>query len=345
MNIKNKLIENISIDELKSYLLEKGFKPNNRIIFSLDCDRTIVNRAISSHFVSDEVITVLSKLKFNPSIITVINTGRDITSYNPLENMLGELPGIYLSGRVIKYNNNIEVINEGIIEESLKNKLWELFSNNIIPFLDIKHKNGAIYFAYKNRNLEQYLGHHRPLDWFDLVKKNIIYADENEEAYKLYNDLVILRAEIPFIEDYVNNTFNITKEKNFLSAKDALYKLLNLPQEYPLHFSMLTSPKTRTLDNIVTIKLLFNNHYVNKGLGLKIFAEELGVNGENIFSFGDSADLSTNDCSIKDYLPGAHLFITEDGDEAAKSVADYIISSVINNGVPKAIEKILRAIS
>lgn len=129
------------LDNLRKHFSRKRKEHNNKWLLAIDCDRTIVDRQKSSHFLSDEVINSFQKLRHHSSFIVTINTGRDRTSYQPIQNKLSHIdPCIFLSGRVLHFKNQIVTLPEAIIPHSFCCLLWKLLWNGKIPFLDIKHE-------------------------------------------------------------------------------------------------------------------------------------------------------------------------------------------------------------
>ncbi|MFA6808120.1 MAG: Cof-type HAD-IIB family hydrolase [Eubacteriales bacterium] len=72
---------------------------------------------------------------------------------------------------------------------------------------------------------------------------------------------------------------------------------------------------------------------VNKGLALKVLAEQMGIKREEVLAVGDSP----NDIEMIKYA-GIGVAV-ENAWEEVKKIADYITASNINDGVARAIEK------
>lgn len=79
--------------------------------------------------------------------------------------------------------------------------------------------------------------------------------------------------------------------------------------------------------------LEFLNKAVNKGTGVKLLAEHLGINQEEVMTFGDAE----NDLDMIIYA-GMGIAM-KNGFEEVKEVANYITDSNEEDGVAKAIEK------
>ncbi|MGL4849832.1 MAG: Cof-type HAD-IIB family hydrolase, partial [Clostridium sp.] len=79
--------------------------------------------------------------------------------------------------------------------------------------------------------------------------------------------------------------------------------------------------------------LEFFNKEANKGLGVKMLADHLGIKKEEIITMGDEM----NDYPMIEYA-GLGI-VMENGASEMKEIADYITDSNDNDGVAKAIEK------
>ena len=98
----------------------------------------------------------------------------------------------------------------------------------------------------------------------------------------------------------------------------------NLPQEVYDKYTVVRS---------TPYFLEFLNKAVNKGTGVELLAKHLGVNQEEIMTFGDAG----NDLDMIVYA-GMGVAMANGFDEV-KEVANYITDSNENDGVAKAIEK------
>lgn len=81
--------------------------------------------------------------------------------------------------------------------------------------------------------------------------------------------------------------------------------------------------------------LEFLNKKVNKGVGVELLAKHLGLNKEEVMTFGDAG----NDLHMIEYA-GLGVAMENAFDEV-KEAADYITDSNENDGVAKAIEKFI----
>ncbi|WP_297633389.1 sugar-phosphatase [uncultured Clostridium sp.] len=79
--------------------------------------------------------------------------------------------------------------------------------------------------------------------------------------------------------------------------------------------------------------LEFFNKEANKGLGVKLLAEHLGIKKDEIITMGDAM----NDYPMIEYA-GLGI-VMDNGSDELKEIADYITDSNDNDGVAKAIEK------
>jgi hydroxymethylpyrimidine pyrophosphatase-like HAD family hydrolase len=196
-----------------------------------------------------------------------------------------------------------------------------------------------------SRGLERYYGHHRPIDWFNALPFDIIDADTEKTAQEKFDNLIVVRVEIPLL--YKNEPIEVLRainkedsKKVEIIAKERLRIENKLDLSFvpaPVHITRGEQMKTE----IGSIRIAVHDKYVNKGTGLKYLAELLNIPEQNIVCFGDSAGNKANDAIIKKVLPKATLIITSDGERTAKEFADFLTEPVERNGVPKAIDKLI----
>lgn len=340
-----KQFNKMSAPDLFNYFQQKNYQANKPLLISLDGDQTIVNRNKGSHFMSRAVIKMFKKLRKNKQFILTMNTGRDLTNYAPLQKQTGHRePNILLSGRIIYYQGKAIIDKKALFSKSLKIKLWRQFVDGSIPFLDVKHKKGNTFFVKKSRNLTKYYGHHRPLDWFRVIKMNIMDIDINKETENIFYALDIVRAEIPFLLNSQNaGIIKAINNKDQRVVKK--YALANLDLENSVDLMFIPAPTHKSRQEIVkkigSIRILIHDKYVNKGTGLHWLAKLINIPPANIVYFGDSAEDKANDIIVKKLLPSATLIITGNGGAEAKKIADFTVESVARDGVPKAVDKLI----
>ncbi len=92
---------------------------------------------------------------------------------------------------------------------------------------------------------------------------------------------------------------------------------------------------------IGSVRILAHDSVVNKGTGLRFLSKLIQIEEGNIIYIGDSAGDKTNDTLVKTIMPHSTLMITDNGDEAAKEHADFVVGSVETDGVPLVIRKLI----
>ncbi len=344
MITKPKTLAHISQIEFKEFFLNKGTNLKQSLLLSFDCDRTIIDRNKSSHHINIEIINLFAQLQAHPQLIPIINTGRDLTNYQPIQRQLkGDMPCIFLSGRVIKQKMNIETAAQALLPLSFKEKVWEYFYRGSIPFIEVKYEQGLLFFTYCDRQVEDLLAHHRPADWYKNLEKPIIDVKEKDLSKDIFMNLPIVRMEIPFLKRNCLLIYQLIYQKKQLELEQNLIEFFHLDQDHPLLFVPVHTAafKEKEGKEIGSVRVMVKNEHINKGIGLKNLAHKMEIAEANIICFGDSSGETAGDQIIKTHLPQATLLITDEGDLLAKQKADYLIPSVSYNGVTLAVNRIL----
>lgn len=346
MQNNHKQFNQLTLDEIHTYFTQQGYQSGKPMLLSFDGDKTIVDRDRGAHFLSKAVIAMFYTLRDDPRFIVTMNTGRDADNYIPLKEQTGhEEPNIFLAGRVIHHEGKIHTHPIAVFSVNLKRTMWRQFVEGTIPFLDVKDGKGNTFFVSGKRGLEHYYGHHRPAGWFDTLPLHAIDIDTDPEAEKKFMAMEIVRAEIPFLS--VNGASDMVQAintKDRQATKEIAENLLEIDEPLEMLFIPAPTNKTRgeqVRNEIGSIRILVHDKYVNKGVGLERLATMLEIPATNIVYFGDSAEDKANDAIIKTVLPKATLIITDNGEEAAKQFADFIVEPVSEDGVPKAVEKLI----
>lgn len=335
-----------TLSNLKHHFQTRGYQPHKPLLIALDADNTIIDREKGSHALSCAVVDMFRALRKNSQFIVAMNTGRDIYNYGPIQKQTGHLePNIFLSGRVIRYQGHLYVDEKGVFSVELKNKLWDQFIKGSIPFLDVKHPEGNMFFVQGSRVLAQYYGHHRPSDWFNGLPLHLIDIDTNADASEIFKKLKILRVEMPITRESQNaDLLEAINAGNQKLVRELVVKTFHLVEEMD-ELLFVPAPTNSTRGSMVreigSVRILTRDRLVNKGTGLHLLAEFLQIEDGNIIYIGDSAGDKTNDTLVKTVMPTSTLMITDNGDEAAKRQADFIIRSVRDNGVPQAVDMLM----
>lgn len=340
-----KHIQDLNVKELASHLLRKGWQREKPFLLAMDCDRTLVDRSKGAHFISAEVIAMFQKFNTHPNFILAINTGRDWTSYQPLQAKLSHSqPCLFLAGRVLQHQNLSSVYPEALLPKVFCQAVWKKFIQGHIPFLDVKHREGNIFFAVKNRLMGAYYGSYRPVDWFKNIhiEECLVEQESNQEVNALskFLKMDIVRLEIPLMCHENELLFQAVQKSDQKMMLKLFASFLNLTEKQleRMHvIPILPHPSRADLKDIFFIRLIIHNAFVNKGVGIRQLMQSLSLPEGNVICFGDSAGATASDAVIKTVLPKATLFITDDGDHQAQAKADFLIKGVSNNGVPEAV--------
>lgn len=262
-----------------------------------DMDGTLLS---NHHEVSEENREALKKA-IAKGVKVAIATGRIYTSARNYAKLLDiNTPIIACNGALIRENGTENVIYENKIE-----------NNSCIKIIDILDKYNIFYQFYSADTLYCKELNHSSLKYYEFNKSisedmriNIVIDNNLEESIK---DKDILKVII-IDED-----------------KDILKKI---------------KEELRDIDNIELCSSWHNNieimnKGVNKGHAVKRLAEFLGINREEIITFGDNY----NDLSMIEYAGmGVAMGNAED---LVKEKANYITDKNTESGVAKALNKLL----
>ncbi len=337
--------EALTLATFGQVLHDRGTRLDLPLLFSFDCDQTLVDRERGTHFTSPDVVQMFARLRATSQCHIAINTGRDAASYAPIgRNLDHDAPCIFVSGRVVRLNSHSPELVFGALPLAVKEQIWRLFTLGVCPFLDVKTPAGYYYLTSDARGVSKYFGHHRSPSWFVDVETRIVAIERAERAKEAYFDEPSVRIDAPLWRDQNAQIVEAIDRKDLDSVREELVALFNASPDQNLMF--LPAPtfagNAQDLSALGSVRIMVASTEVNKGTGLRALAEILGIREANILSFGDSSGLVASDQSVKVHLPGSLLFITEEGDAEAKASADSLIGSVQDDGVPKAVAQLLR---
>jgi Cof subfamily protein (haloacid dehalogenase superfamily) len=183
---------------------------------------------------------------------------------------------------------------------------------------------------------------YKGLDGRDLVKAHALSKEFglNMIAYTHKGAIAAEESEFTRFEtEYVGYAVKILDFDSDIKDDDEITKILFSQTEELLAEKMLQIPKEFYSEyNVVKtmpIVLEVMNKDCNKGYGVKVLADKLGIKKEEIICIGDQA----NDIEMITY---AGLGIAMgNAIEELKDIAQYITSDNDNDGVAKAIEKFI----
>lgn len=329
-----------------SELIEKhkvdGSKP---LLISLDCDRTIVDRNKGSHALTTLTIHTLRNVLRDPRFHIVFNTGRDFTNFQPIESALDCLvTGIFVGGRITYENNTLTVDEKAVLPSAFLTALANAMTNSHIPFLDIKHTLGNTFLVMDDIDAKHMLGHHRPLDWYETLRKNIVQVSKSEVFSALFAIKDIVRVEVPILRAVAPKLLEAINTKQ--SVQSDFFSLLQYPVDETLMTILAPCHSSRgDLKQLVgSVRVMVSNAIVNKGSGLKKLQNSLGVPNTNVIMIGDSADPTANDVIVKAVIDGSMLFVPSDAKKNALDIADLVIPSVNEDGVAKVLQGLAKVL-
>ncbi len=335
--------ESISAHALREHLLANGARFDQPLLMSFDCDDTIVDRSQGPHYIAPSVAEMFHQLRNHRHVKTAINTGRDALSYQPVGRQIGPVDAcLFVAGRVMRISEKTTILPHSSLLARLRERAWYLLQTEIAPYVEVRTSHSSYFISNRIEGVEKYMGHDRPPDWFDQIERHIIYTDDEQNARRLITSDDVVRLDVALFRDKHVKLVEAIEKKQLSLAKNELQELfpdLNHVTCSPI----LPSPQQATeIDAVGALCLFSDSGLSNKGKGLQILASNFKIPDHNIFSFGDSSSTDASDLAVADYLSNSHLFIASNGDERAKKQADFIIASIGQKGVVKAVTEILR---
>lgn len=251
--------------------------------------------------ISEENKIALKKAK-DSGISVAIATGRIYTSAKYYAKLLDlDTPIIACNGAIIR-------------EEKTGTTLYEsvLSTDNSLKILDICNKHDIYYHFYNDGGFYCRELNHSSLTYYNWNKSQ---PKEN-------------RLHIEIIDDPLESIKNANNILKFVIIDEDLEKLDNVMNEL------------KDIEEIEVSKSWYNNieimnKGVSKGLAVKRLGDYLGVKKEEIITFGDNY----NDLSMIEYA-GMGVAMGN-AEEPVKKKADFITYSNKENGVARALERIL----
>ena len=339
---QSKDLQALSLPQLRSALEKAGTRLDRPLLLSFDCDDTIVDRARGPNFITPAVVQMFESLRNQPRIHLAINTGRDALSYLPIEKQIGAVDScLFVAGRVLRRGCETSVLANARLSSELLARTWDLFKDQVVPYLDIKHEGGFYFIAPRHLGAEKYFGHDRPPDWFAQIDKPIYYLEEEPDPRAILMKTAVVRMEVPLLRKRHPTLVGMIDRKELESATDELCALFGPHPPDVMYLPAATSHlQDQSLRAIGSLRLLCDSKLANKGTALRHLAHLLEIPECNVMSFGDSSSPVASDSAVADYMPGAHVFIAANGDERALERADFIMPSVQNEGAVLAVSKL-----
>ncbi|MBP9759152.1 HAD family phosphatase [Candidatus Dojkabacteria bacterium] len=321
----------LSKPQIKDYILN-SISLEKQLLLSIDIDKTLVDRKKSSHDFPKYIGEELSELIKNKHIVVFSNSGRDFDAVKPVQkNITGLENMIMLNGRAVKRNGNTTVKEAGIIPDSIKNRIWELFINDEIPFLDIKRSEGTLFIVKEKASVLNALGAQKPADWYPDGLPQIINMKEDNNAKDIYDEIRVLRFEVPFKDKNLVNIIN--EENNEKLYSELINKVIESTEKIEIELVCSESKNTEFVNTLGFVRISVNDTVVNKGLALKEIAEELVIPENNVFHIGDSSGEKADDTVIKVVMPKSNFVVVGNADDEAKRLADVILKPVNEDGI------------
>lgn len=334
--------QTLSSDQLRLELKKGGALLDKPCLLAFDCDDTIADRSRGSHFITTDVKKMFSTLRNDKRFKIAINTGRDRLCYRPIERQIGLVDGcIFVAGRVLSTSSSFDLLPHALVSANLRKRILHLLKEEVIPFVEVRTRDGFFFLTKNEQHHRAFMGHDRPPSWFEEMECPI-YTDESKfQELLMGNDVV--RVDVALFRDQHPKIVTAISKKNLDDVSPQLNELL-IDLKGVTVSPVPTSPEQdQLLESLGALCLFSDSQLVNKGKGLEILARNWEIPEGNVLSFGDSASPDASDLAVAHYLPKSHLFIAENGDLKAKEKADFIIGSVQEDGVARAVDLIIKS--
>lgn len=294
-----KLIVSNGIVILKKYSDEWGTMMSYKLI-AIDMDDTLLTH---DKQISRENLEALKKAR-DAGIYVVISTGRIYASAYAYSEFLGFKPYIIASNGAMVIDDNDEEIYKSVLDIDILSYL-----------IDLAKKNDLYYHFYSDK---------------------IVYSPEITSKFQKYGEWNRLYAETLRVE-----VENIPSHTEFESKlKDSIVKFVMFDEDSEKIKAVRKTIDNEKGDRLETTSSFHNNieilnKGVNKGNGLKILGEYLGVDRSEMVAIGDSE----NDVEMVEYA--GFGVAMENAIDKLKKTADFITKSNMENGVAYVINKFI----
>lgn len=264
-----------------------------------------------------------------------------------------KLLAVDMDGTLLNSNRIISKANKDAIRKAIEKGVNVVITSGrglkgVDNFLDEVHlrgenqyliaNNGGTIYRTSNFECVAYKG----LRGRDFIKAHTLSKKFglNMIAYTHEGPIAAEESEFTrFEEEYVGTPVKIINFKSDIEDNDEITKILFSQTEELLDKKMLELPKEfYTEYNVVKtmpIVLEIMDKNCNKGYGVKVLADKLGIKKEEVMCIGDQA----NDVEMLTY---AGLGVAMgNAIEELKDIAQYVTSDNDNDGVAKAIKKFI----
>ncbi|MBU3142947.1 Cof-type HAD-IIB family hydrolase [Clostridium sp. CF012] len=264
-----------------------------------------------------------------------------------------KLLAIDMDGTLLNSNKAISKGNKAAIKKAIEKGVKVVITsgrglNGLDKFLDEVHlrgeneyliaNNGGTIYRISDFECISYKG----LRGRDLMKAHALSVEFGLNMIAYTHEGAIASEENEFTRfetEYVGNPVKILDFKSQVNDEDEITKILFSQTEELLAKKMLEIPKEFYSEyNVVkTMPIVFEvmDKDCNKGYGVKVLGDMLGIKKEEIICIGDQA----NDIEMIAY---AGLGIAMgNAIEELKDIAEYVTLDNDNDGVAKAIEKFI----
>ena len=264
-----------------------------------------------------------------------------------------KLLAIDMDGTLLNSNKIISKWNKAAIKKAIEKGVKVVITSGrglkgLDKFLDEVHLRGENEYLIANNGGTIYRTsdfkciNYKGLKGRDLAKAHALSVEFGLNMIAYTHEGCISPEENEFSRfetEYVGNPVKILDFNTEINDEDEITKILFSQTEKLLAKKMLELPKEFYNEyNVVKtmpIMLEVMDKDCNKGYGVKVLADKLGIKKEEIICIGDEA----NDIEMITY---AGLGIAMgNAIEELKDVAQYVTSDNDNDGVAKAIEKFI----
>lgn len=264
-----------------------------------------------------------------------------------------KLLAVDMDGTLLNSNRIISEVNKEAIKKAIKKDVQVVITSGrglkgLDIFLNEVHLRGENQYLIANNGGTIYRTSdfeciaYKGLKGRDLIKAHALSKEFglNMIAYTHEGAIAAKENELTRFETkYVGNPVKIINFSSDIKDEDEITKILFSQTEELLAKKMLELPKefyseynlVKTMPMILEVM----DKDCNKGYGVKVLADKLGIKKEEIICIGDQA----NDIEM---ITFAGLGIAMgNAIEELKDIAQYITSDNDNDGVAKAIEKFI----
>lgn len=264
-----------------------------------------------------------------------------------------KLLAVDMDGTLLNSKRIISKANKEAIKKAIEKNIQVVITSGrglkgLDTFLDEIHLRGENQYIIANNGGTIYRASdfkciaYKGLKGRDLIKAHALSKEFRIDMIAYTHKGAIAAEESEFTKfetEYVGNPVKIINFNSDIEDDDEITKILFYETEELLSKKMLQLPKefyseynlVKTMPTVLEVM----NKNCNKGYGVKVLADKLGIKKDEIICIGDEA----NDIEMITYA-GLGIAMGNAIDKL-KVIAEYITSDNDNDGVAKVIEKFI----